>query len=231
MDYQSENKKFWDEHFSKVSLDYPNEEVIRFLAKNRKVYPGGRMLDWGCATGRHTVLACKMGYEVIAADYVKRCIDITKEKVEKECTDYSGKVVSYIVNKDVDIENLDDNSLDIILAFGIMTLNGKAEQQCMLRNMSRMLKTGGRVFADFRTQKDTIYEIAMQENENLNGGFYVKSDELSVKGNYVCILSLQELEEMIENSGLSVENVELCEFTENNRKRKNSWWHITMIKA
>ena len=101
----------------------------------------------------------------------------------------------------------------------------------MLKNMSRMLKTGGRVFADFRTQKDTIYEIAMQENENLNGGFYVKSDELSVKGNYVCILSLQELEEMIENSGLSVENVELCEFTENNRKRKNSWWHITMIKA
>ena len=26
--YQENNKKFWDNHFSKVSLDYPNEEVI-----------------------------------------------------------------------------------------------------------------------------------------------------------------------------------------------------------
>ena len=48
MDYQESNKKFWEEHFSKVSLDYPNEEVIRFLAKYRKTYPGGTMVDWGC---------------------------------------------------------------------------------------------------------------------------------------------------------------------------------------
>ena len=72
--YQENNKKFWDDHFSKVSLDYPNEEVIRFLARCKKLYTNGVMLDWGCATGRHTVLGCKFGYSVIAADYVKRCI-------------------------------------------------------------------------------------------------------------------------------------------------------------
>ena len=44
--YQENNKKFWDEHFSKVSLDYPNEEVIRFLARCKKLYTnGGRVFD------------------------------------------------------------------------------------------------------------------------------------------------------------------------------------------
>lgn len=66
-------------------MDYPNEEVIRFLARCKKLYTNGGMLDWGCATGRHTILGCKFGYSIIVADYVKRCVDLTKVKVEKEC--------------------------------------------------------------------------------------------------------------------------------------------------
>ena len=140
-----------------MSLDYPNEEVVRFLAICRKIYPNGVMLDWGCATGRHTVLGCKFGYSVIAADYVQRCVDITKNKVEKECRDCAGKVISYIVNQDVDIEGIEDNTVDVIVALGVIFFNSKEQQQIMLNNMYRMLKKGGRIFVDFRTERDSVY--------------------------------------------------------------------------
>lgn len=227
MDYQENNKKFWDEHFSKVSLDYPNEEVIRFLARCRKIYPNGVMLDWGCATGCHTILGCKFGYSVIAADYVQRCVDITKNKVEKECKDYAGKVISYIVNQDVDIDGIEDNTVDVIVALGVIFLNSKEQQQIMLNNMYRMLKKGGRIFVDFRTERDSIYINQKKKSEE---GFVVDYEDASIAGNYIDILPYEELEKMFEKSGLKVENVELYEFTEHNRTRQNSWWHVTLLK-
>ena len=227
MDYQENNKKFWDEHFSKVSLDYPNEEVIRFLARCRKFYPNGVMLDWGCATGRHTVLGCKFGFSVIAVDYVPRCIELTKNKVEKECTGYSGNVASYIVNQDVDVEGVDDGTVDAIVALGVIFYNSKQQQQVMLNNMYRMLKKRGRAFVDFRTERDSVFLNQKKIDEN---GFVVDSADTSITGNYVDILPYEELERMFEKSGLKAENVELYEFTEHNRARQNSWWHVTLLK-
>lgn len=227
MDYQEQNKKFWDNHFSKVSLDYPNEEVIRFLARCRKLYPGGTMLDWGCATGRHTILGCKFGYSVIAADYVERCIELTRQKVEMQCTDYAGKVVSYIVNKDTDIEPVRNESVDIIVAWGVTFYNSKEQQQRMLNNICRMLKKGGRAFLDFRTERDSIY---LKQKERSEDGFVVESEDASVTGCYMDILPLEELKKMFVKSGLTVESIESYEFTENNRTRQNSWWHVTLLK-
>ena len=225
--YQENNKKFWDDHFSKVSLDYPNEEVIRFLARCKKLYTNGVMLDWGCATGRHTVLGCKFGYSVIAADYVKRCVDLTKAKVEKEYGNYKGKVISYIVNQDVDKDGVKDETLDVIVAWGVIFLNSKEQQQIMLNNMYRMLKKGGRVFVDFRTQRDSLY--LKQKNRN-SDGFIVDSEDSSIVGNYINILPIEELKKMFLNSGFSLENLELYEFTEHNQSRQNSWWHVTLLK-
>lgn len=227
IDYQENNKKFWDKHFAKVSLDYPNEEVVRFLARCKKLYPNGTMLDWGCATGRHTVLGCKFGYSVIAADYVKRCVDLTKEKVEREGNGYEGKVISYIVNQDIDIDEVKDDTVDIIVAWGVIFLNSKEQQQLMLNNMYRMLKKGGRVFADFRTQRDSLY---LKQKHKTADGFIVDSADASIAGNYIDIIPLDELKKMFMNSGFILENVELYEFTEHNRIRQNSWWHVTLLK-
>lgn len=227
LSYQETNKKFWDDHFSKVSLDYPNEEVVRFLARCRKLYEDAVMLDWGCATGRHTVLGCKFGYSVIAADYVERCVDITKRKVERECKDSKGKVISYIVNQDIDIEEINDNTLDIIVALGVVFLNAKEQQQLMINNMYRMLKKGGRVFADFRTERDSLF---INQKEKSEQGFYVDSEDASIAGNYIDIIPLDELKKMFINSGFTPENIELYEFTEHNQARQNSWWHVTLLK-
>lgn len=228
MEYVKSNKEFWDAHFANTSLDYPNEEVIRFLARCKRIYKDGVMLDWGCATGRHTVLGCRFGFNVFAADYVERCVKLTEEKVRQECVGYNGNVIDYIVNQDTDIEKIENETVDIILAWGVAFYNSAEQQQIMINNMYRMLKHGGRVFCDFRTERDSIYtgrtECAQSE------GFIVDSNVASVTGCYMNILPLEQLKEMFTNSGFAVESIELNEFTEGNQSRRNSWWHVTLLK-
>lgn len=228
MSYVEQNKAFWDKHFANTSLDYPNEEVVRFLARCKHVYPNGKMLDWGCATGRHTILGCKFGFQVIAADYVERCVEITKAKVTSEGKNLSGKVVDYIVNQNIDIEKISGEALDIILAWGITFYNTEEQQLEMVRNMYRMLKPGGRVFLDFRTQRDSIYLNRVKRAGT--DGYIKEDDSASLEGLYMEFFSLEDLKEMLVESGFIVENVELYEFTQENQKVHNSWWHVTLLK-
>lgn len=226
MDYIEKNKMLWEKHFTNTKLDYPNEEVTRFLAKCKHIYENGVMLDWGCATGRHAALGCKLGFQVIAADYVKHCVELTKEKIEKECRGMPGKVIKYVINKDLDIEEIEDEFVDVLLAWGCVFNNSLDKQQLMLNNMYRMLKKGGRAFCDFRTQRDTIYQgTAIAEDT-----FCIPSDSKSLAGLCICIPSLDKLKEMFRKSGFIIENVELYEFTQDNQKIQNSWWHVTLFK-
>ena len=227
MSYNDDNKKIWDEHFSKVLVEYPNEEVVRFLASCKKYYPNGKMLDWGCATGRHTTLGCEMGYKVIAADYVERCIDITRKMVEEK--NLSDAMLGYVVNQDVDIEEIEDNSLDVVVAAGLLLLSDKEAQGKILKNIHRMLKKGGRAFVDFKTVKDETYITADKLGiYNENGWIVPKGYHL--EGQYVCVVPLEEIYKLIEEAGLKVEKIELNEFTEYNRTRHNSYWYITVLK-
>ena len=44
------------------------------------------------------------------------------------------------------------------------------------------------------------------------------------------IIPLDELKKMFINSGFTLKNIELYEFTEHNQARQNSWWHVTLLK-
>lgn len=216
----------WEKHFSNTNLDYPNEAVVRFLAKCKKCYPKGVFLDWGCATGRHTTVAYKFGFKIIAADYVEHCVNVTKEKIKKIAgATGEGK---FIVNKGIDIEEIEGETLDIILAFGVLFDNTVENQEKMIRNMYRMLKPGGRVFCDFRTERDSVCQKA---DKKIAENTYILSESTRIlNGLCMTVLPLSKLKEMLKRSGFEIENLELYEFTENNQNIQNSWWHITLLK-
>ena len=211
-----QNKKFWDEHFSKINLDYPNEEVIRFMGRYSKDYPNGTFLDWGCATGRHVVLGCKFGYKVYAVDYVKRCIDITRDKVRQNGFDENK--VTYYVNDGLDIPQIEDNSINVMLVWGVMMGLTSEQQRLILKNIYRMLSEGGRAFIDFRTENDSL---------NLKNTEVVNK---KLENSFSNTTTLDEVKALMQESGLLIENTEKYEFTENNGKVLNSWWHIVVRK-
>lgn len=212
-----QNIRFWDDHFSKYGLDYPNEQVVRFMAKFRNEYPSGTFLDWGCATGRHVILGSKFGYKVYAVDYVNRCIEITKKKVQEN--GLSENDIVYIVHDGLSIPEIQDNSINIILLWGVMMGLTLEQQRCLLKDVYRMLSDGGRAFIDFRTKNDSLN--ISNNSEKIN---------TKLENAYVYTSELEEIRMMVKESGLIVEDVEKYEFTENNCSVLNSWWHIIVRK-
>lgn len=228
--YQNDNKKGWEEHFQMINLDYPNESVVRFLAKCKRVFPGGNILDWGCGTGRHTILACKFGFNVYAVDYVNVCIEKTKKKYEEKKSKLTGKVEQYILNDDVNIEQIRNDTMDIIICFGVAFLNTPENEEQLLRNAYRMLKKGGLMFVDFRSEYDSIYNdrnIGEIIEDNI---FRISNNSTSLSGQLECILQKNDLIDMIKRVGFNIESMERYEFTQNNEAIINSWWHCTLVK-
>ena len=61
---------------------YPAEDVVKFLKRNYKQPEDKTILDFGCGSGRNTVLMSDMGFEkIIAMDYNEDCLKLTKEKL------------------------------------------------------------------------------------------------------------------------------------------------------
>lgn len=223
-------KQAWEKHFENLILEYPNEAVVRALSQNRKKFDMSdcTLVDLGCGTGRHTITALKMGYKVIAVDFVEHCIEVTKKRVND--LGYGSKV-KYIHNENTELD-IADESVDMVLGWGVCFYNKRSSIEVMLKSIHRILKKNGICFVDFRTQNDSIYlkgkqfaiekdTILMQSELDLG---------LSLEGTHMYIPSYDELREMMKLCGFQIENIELYEFTEKNQEEKNSWWHITLVK-
>ena len=74
----------WDERFKekKYFLKWPDEMVVRFLAKNNGKQ-NQKVLDLGCGSGRHCELLIKQGYQVYGCDVSANAIKMTIERIRK----------------------------------------------------------------------------------------------------------------------------------------------------
>ena len=225
MNLLENQKKAWNEHFSKVILEYPDEEVIRFLNGYKKRNGTGKMLDLGCGTGRHTVAALKLGYEVTAVDFVQHCIDVTKSRVES-----IDKEAIYILNKDTDIDVKSEDT-DVIVAWGVFFCNWKEKIVEFLKEANRILKSDGEIFCDFRTQRDDMYSHSENYGNFIEENTLLIQENESAPGRYLYFTTKDDLEKMVNAAGLEISNIELYEFTQRNMTKLNSWYHVILKKS
>lgn len=229
-EYFERNKRKWEEEVTKTKLFYPDESVVRYIASRKgKSADGARktILDFGCGAGRHSIAMLRMGYEVIGVDYNEKSLEVTKERVaqleEELNTKLEFKGISNL-NSDIPIKN---ETVDTIVAWGSMFYNERAKIKELLKEMYRVLKENGELFADFRTQRDYLYGCG----EEIEKDFY-QLDESSGRPGYIYLfLPLEEWKEIFKECGFEVINVETFEFTQDNGKNLNSWYHITAKKT
>lgn len=216
-------KDKWEEHWDKVELEYPNEAVVRFFSSAGAEAAGSgqkRVLDFGCGTGQNAIAAAKKGYCVTAVDYAKTCLDKLNCLAEKKQI-----LINVVQNNGLKVP-LEDKSFDIILAWGSVFLNTRDKVVALLKELNRVMESGGSILIECRTQEDDAYQ---------NAGCYVKEGLCKVieencyldsNGILRYYPSVQEIKAILSESGFAVSGMEKFEFTTDNMKIKNSWWHI-----
>ena len=109
--------------------------------------PQAELLDLGGGPGRYTIELAKHGYDVHLADLSRTLLD----EAEKRISEYGVKNVKSVrqVNA-MDLSIYGDCSFDAVLLLGpLYHLTAKNERASCIKEVRRVLKPGGIVFASF----------------------------------------------------------------------------------
>jgi len=125
----------------KLEFDLCLPIVSNHLPKDAEI------LDLGGGPGRYTIELARLGYTVHLADLSQTLLDQAKKKIE---TLELKNVKSIAQVNAIDLSHYDDNSFDSVLLFGpLYHLTNEAERVQCVREVNRVLKPGGLVFASF----------------------------------------------------------------------------------
>ncbi len=116
------------------------DDIIRLL----RLPPGAAVEDLGCGRGRHAIPLAQRGYEVTGVDLSEKMLRLARSRSEKE-----GVRVEWVR---ADMRKFCrpgafDACLSLFTSFGYFS---DRENQAVLDNAGRSLKTGGRLLLDLR---------------------------------------------------------------------------------
>lgn len=213
-----QQNKVWEEDRKKYNLKYPSEDVVRFLKKNFETGIGKTILDYGCGSGRNTLVMADMGFTIYAMDKVRGCLELTREKADA----ISYKNIEYIQNEDEYIP-LTNESVDCVVAWGLVMLLGAEKCESVFREIYRILKPNGCFLADYRTKDDSIYGCGTEIEKDM---FCLDDRAGNLSGMEYWFPDKENLLDLYEKNGLCVYNIEKKEHSYNNLTVKNSYFHI-----
>lgn len=158
---KEERKNFLKDRV-KYNLVYPAEEVIRMLKHYCKNPETSTILDFGCGSGRNIRPMLDMGFKkIIATDYNEECLELTRNNLGEKKHN-----VEYLKNNRKQIP-LSDNSLDCMVAWGVLFYFTQTEREEFTKEIYRVLKPNGILIADYRGMDDNLYDKGEAIGQNL----------------------------------------------------------------
>ncbi len=116
----------------------PSPYTLRFLDRLKKKLPGARLLDLGCGEGRHSVAAARYGFRVTAVDLEPGALERAKTRARA-----AGVKGLRFFKADALALQFAPECFDIILDFGCLHHQRKADWPGYERSVLRTLKPGG----------------------------------------------------------------------------------------
>lgn len=136
-----EDNRLINDNSGKLEYEMTLKKLNSYLPES------GAILDLGGATGVYTFPLARIGYKMYLADLSPDLIAQAKEKVLKENL---ANVVSCDVVNAIDLSIYDNEQFDVVLLFGpLYHLLDKAEREQCIKEVNRVLKKNGLVFASF----------------------------------------------------------------------------------
>ncbi len=183
------NKSAWDKHYGrrKSVQEYPDENLVRLLKK----HPGQSALDLGCGSGRHIPLLRDCGYEAVhATDVSETALELCRKRFRYAVF---HPLESRMLKRNRFEIPLPEESMDTVIAWGVLHYNPNEMIDSMLKEVVRILKQGGRFLGTLRAHRDTHFK----HNPDMDGAnlqLYTRQEVLDLLRNYFCDVSLGYVE-------------------------------------
>lgn len=218
---EEENKiemELWAKERKKHDLKYPDENVVRYLHRNFSTGEGKYILDFGCGSGRNTLVMADMQFHIYAVDYNDICLSLTKEKMDK----INYEKITYLKNTRTDIP-IDSESLDCVVAWGALFYCNQADRNAIFGELNRILKKGGLFLADFRTKEDSLYQQGREIEKDL---FILNASADNLEGINYWFCKEEELRLLYQSYGFEIVNIEKKELYTDQMQKRNSHYHV-----
>lgn len=173
----------WDKHYkrNKSVLLYPDENLVRMLQRYLRMTGENRSLkavDLGCGSGRHLKLLSESGIStVIGIDNSFNALRI--------CRDNYNSCLLQSDNRNIPLQN---NSADIVIAWGSLHYNHKKELPPMIDEIYRIMRPEGVFLATLRSDNDTVMKKGVHIENNV-----WQTDLNDIEGSIVSFYSEKEL--------------------------------------
>ncbi|PBC65763.1 SAM-dependent methyltransferase [Streptomyces sp. Tue6028] len=100
----------------------------------------GRVLDAGCGTGEHTLMASALGLDATGIDLAVRALDIAEEKARAR-----GRKVRFLCHDALELDGLGEQ-FDTVLDCGLFHVFAGEERIAYVDGLRSVLRPGGRYF-------------------------------------------------------------------------------------
>jgi len=115
----------------------PQPEVVALIERQ---LIKGRLLDSGCGTGEHSLLAAQHGAKVTGVDISPRAVEAAQRTALARAVDAEFAVVNML-----ETVPWDDGAFDTVLDSGVFHSFAGAEQRAYVDNLTKVTKPGGRL--------------------------------------------------------------------------------------
>lgn len=165
--------------------------MIHYLNYRWKNAGFNTFLDLGCGLGRHSLFMAESGFAVYAFDSSRYVIDIVKEKAYQKNLD-----VKLCVG-DISSIPYENESIDCMLAIGVLSNNDKEGITRILREMHRVLKPGGETYFNI-ISKVSDYD-SNEELLNGNNFYNITESDFEYLFKDFEIISIRHVEEITDS--------------------------------
>lgn len=137
----NEDERLMNDNSGRLEFEMTMKKLERYLPSNATI------LDLGGASGAYTFPLAQKGYKMYLADLSDKLISIAKERIK---TINNENIVSCDVVNAIDLSLYSDEQFDVVFLFGpLYHLLDDVERKKCLKEVNRVLKTNGLVFASF----------------------------------------------------------------------------------
>jgi SAM-dependent methyltransferase len=98
----------------------------------------GRVLDVGCGTGEHALMAASLGYDAVGIDLSARAIELAKAKATER-----GVQARFVVGDALRLVDLGDQ-FDTVLDCGLFHVFDDVERERYIQSLAEVIPAGGR---------------------------------------------------------------------------------------